>query len=342
MNSIYIDTESDIYYESEINNEPILDKKNERFCLYPLEYPSLWNLYKKQQSAFWKAEEIDFSQDHKDWEKLSNQEKHVIKMILAFFANSDGIVNLNISSQLLNKITINEAKVTYNFQMMIENVHNECYVLMLDNLIKDRTEKEHLFNAITTIPSIKKISEWAIKWIDSDVHVSNKIIAFACVEGIFFSGAFATIFWLKKYKSTGTMFLSGLIKSNEFIARDEGMHVEFACELYKLIVNKPSSKEVLKIITEAVDIGYDFVIESIQCRLVGLNSDLMFQYIKYVGDRLLVSLGYEKHYKVSNPFPFMETIGMLQKTNFHEHRPTEYQSAYNSDTCKEFISSDDF
>lgn len=342
MNSILIDTETDIYYESQINHEPILDKKNERFCLYPLEYPSLWNLYKKQQSAFWKAEEIDFSQDYKDWEKLSNNEKHVIKMILAFFANSDGIVNLNISSQLLNKITINEAKVTYNFQMMIENVHSESYALMLDNLIKDRTEKERLFNAITTIPSIKKISEWALKWIDSEVHISNKIIAFACVEGIFFSGAFATIFWLKKYKGSGKTFLPGLTKSNEFIARDEGMHVEFACELYKLVVNKPSNSEVLKIITEAVYIAYDFVTESIQCKLVGLNSELMFQYIKYVADRLLVSLGNEKHYKVTNPFPFMDTIGMVQKTNFHEHRPTEYQSAYNSETSKEFISTDDF
>ncbi len=342
MNSILIDTESDIYYDSEINHEPILDKKNERFCLYPLEYTSLWALYKKQQSAFWKAEEIDFSQDYKDWEKLSSQEKHVIKMILAFFANSDGIVNLNISSQLLNKITINEAKVTYNYQMMMENIHSEAYALMLDNLIKDKKEKEKLFNAITTISSIKKISDWAIKWIDSDVHISNKIIAFACVEGIFFSGAFATIFWLKKYKSSGKMFMPGLIKSNEFIARDEGMHVEFACELYKLIVNKPNSKDVLKIIKESVEIAYDFVIESIQCKLVGMNSELMFDYIKYVADRLLVSLGYEKHYKVSNPFTFMDSIGMVQKTNFHEQRPTEYQSAYNTETSREFICNDDF
>ncbi len=342
MNSILVNTENDNYYYSEINHEPILDKSNERFCLYPIEYTGLWNLYKKQQSAFWKAEEIDFSQDYKDWEKLSNQEKNVIKMILAFFANSDGIVNLNISSQLLNKITINEAKVTYNFQMMMENVHNESYVLMLDNLIKDKKEKEHLFNAITTIPSIKKISDWAINWIDSDSNIANKIVAFACVEGIFFSGAFATIFWLKKYKGSGKTFMPGLIKSNEFIARDEGMHTEFACELYKLIINKPSKNEILNIITQSVDIAYDFVTESIQCKLVGLNSDLMFQYIKYVADRLLVSLGYEKHYKVSNPFSFMDTIGMVQKTNFHEQRPTEYQSAYNTETCKELITSDDF
>ncbi len=342
MNFNQIDRESDIYYENEINDEPILDKKNERFCLYPLVYTSLWNLYKKQQSAFWKAEEIDFSQDYKDWEKLSNQEKNVIKMILAFFANTDGIVNLNISSQLLNKITINEAKVTYNFQMMMENVHSEAYALMLDNLIKDKEEKEHLFNAITTIPSIKKISNWAIKWIDSDINIANKIVAFACVEGIFFSGAFATIFWLKKYKGSGALFMPGLIKSNEFISRDEGMHVEFACELFNLIVNKPSKREVLEIITEAVDIAYDFVTESIQCKLVGLNADSMYQYIKYVADRLLVSLGFEKHYKVTNPFSFMDTIGMVQKTNFHEQRVTEYQSAYNESTNREFVSSDDF
>lgn len=669
-----MDLKDELYYDNEINNcEPILDKKNERFCLYPIEYHNLWDLYKKQQSAIWKAEEVDFSHDYNDWETLNNDEKHVIKMILAFFANTDGIVNLNISTQLLNKITINEAKVTYNFQMMIENVHcvsadtkiltdngyfeifdmlgkninvwngkefapttvkftgksnlykielsngmelkctpehkwfimkenqfhnetckreiiftkdlkendiiysyelpileiddpdefknpyihgffcgneiynddkpticlnnnmvdlieylipdshqfnnnqieccietkinkhkffvpvnysvdtkirwfegifdsngyvqlndkkntnairifssnfefikniqlmlttlninaniiinckefqslllenkeeqklfnhkqiygiyitisgvnklyklgfkpktlqilvndnineqdesikitritplegynhdtycfnepkehagifngcltgqSEAYSMMLDTLIKDKTEKIHLFNAITTIPSIKQISEWAIKWIDADTHIANKIIAFACVEGIMFSGAFATIFWLKNYKGAGKDFLVGLMKSNEWIARDEGMHMTFACELYKLIINKPSKHDVLKIITESVEIASHFVNESIQCKLVGLNANLMNQYIKYVADRLLVSLGYDKFYKTTNPFPYMDTIGMVQKTNFHESRVTEYQSAYNSNTSREFIGTDDF
>ncbi len=338
----FVETKSDLYYTSEIEHEPILDEKNSRFCLYPIVYTGLWNLYKKQQSAFWKAEEIDFSQDYKDWETLDSNEKHVIKMILAFFANTDGIVNLNISSRLLNQITINEAKVTYNFQMMMENVHSETYTLMLDNLIKDKDEKEHLFNSITTIPSIKKISDWALKWIDSDTNIASRIVAFACVEGIMFSGAFATIFWLKKYKGSGKLFMNGLIKSNEFISRDEGMHAEFACELYKLIINKPSKSEITKIITESVDIASEFVNDSIQCKLIGLNSELMNQYIKYVADRLFVSLGYDKFYKVTNPFTFMDTIGMVQKTNFHEQRVTEYQSAYNSNTSREFVSSDDF
>lgn len=337
-----IDTTTDEYFTSEIEHEPILDEKNARFCLYPIVYTDLWNLYKKQQSLFWKAEEIDFSEDYKDFQTLNSDEKHVIKMILAFFANTDGIVNLNISSKLLNQITINEAKVTYNFQMMIENIHSETYTLMLDNLIKDRVEKEHLFNSITTIPSIKKISDWAIKWIDADTHIANRIIAFACVEGIMFSGAFATIFWLKKYKGSGSLFMNGLIKSNEFISRDEGLHAEFACQLYKLIVNKPNKNEVLNIIKESVEIASEFINESIKCKLIGLNSELMNQYIKYVADRLIVSLGYEKYYKVTNPFSFMDTIGMVQKTNFHEQRVTEYQSAYHANTSRDFVSSDDF
>jgi len=630
----------DHYQTNSIVSEPILDEKNARFCLYPIVYTGLWNLYKKQQSSFWKAEEIDFSEDYKDWEKLNSDEKHVIKMILAFFANTDGIVNLNINSRLLNNITINEAKVTYNFQMMMENVHcvsgdtliltddgyfkildlldkdvnvwngkeftsttikftgksklycvklsngielkctpehkwfiknnlnekeiiftkdlkendiiypyelpimdindpdefmnphlhgffcgdevqsnnlsiiylslekeelleyfesanyekndnyikldisdkinknkffvpinysintkikwlegifhscidinkknnnleifsinydfikniqlllttlniksniiskdnkflininnselnkllnlgfksnkkidlielnntnfdiyinqvtildsindtycftepkehagifngcltgqSETYTLMLDNLIKDKTEKEYLFNSITTIPSIKKISDWALKWIDSDTHIANRIVAFACIEGIMFSGAFATIFWLKKYKGSGTLFMKGLVKSNEFISRDEGLHAEFACELFKLIVNKPPKNEIINIITESVEIASEFINESIKCKLVGLNSNLMTEYIKYVADRLIVSLGYEKYYKVTNPFSFMETIGMVQKTNFHEQRVTEYQSAYNANTSREFASSEDF
>jgi ribonucleotide reductase beta subunit family protein with ferritin-like domain len=332
---------------AEINTnfiEPILDEKNSRFSIYPIVYHGLWNLYKKQQNAFWKTEEIDFSQDYKDWETLNYDEQYVIKMILAFFANTDGIVNLNISENLLDKITIMEAKVTYNYQMMMENVHSESYALMLDNLIRDPVEKKHLFDAITTIPSIKIISDWALKWISSDTHIGNRLVAFACVEGIFFSGAFATIFWLKKYKSNGKLFMPGLTKSNEFISRDEGMHVEYACELYNLIIEKPTKEDVIKIVTDAVEIAKHFINDSIKCKLVGLNNELMNQYIEHVADRLLVSLSYDKYYKTSNPFSFMDTIGMMQKTNFHESRPTEYQSAHttNSTNNLEVLGSDDF
>lgn len=324
--------------------EVLLDPKNNRFCLYPIKYNSLWSLYKKQQSSFWKAEEIDFSHDYDDWIKLSEDEQYVIKMILAFFANTDGIVNLNISSNLLNEITVNEAKVTYTYQMMIENIHNECYTLMLDNLIRDTIEKKHLFDAINTIPSIKKISDWALKWADNEceTNIGNRIVAFACIEGILFSGAFATIFWLKKYKGSGKLFMPGLTKSNEFIARDEGFHTEFACELFSLLINKPTKEEILSIIEESVEIAKNFSIESIKCNLIGLNSILMNQYIEYVADRLIVSLGYDKIYKVTNPFTFMDTIGMMQKTNFHENRPTEYQSAYNTMNFTKLITSEDF
>jgi ribonucleoside-diphosphate reductase subunit M2 len=339
-----LDLKNDLYYTEEINSEPITDTKYEKFSLYPIVYHGIWAQYKKQQSAFWKAEEIDFSQDYKDWERLSSDKKYVIKMILAFFANTDGIVNLNISSRLMNEITINEAKTAYAYQMMIENVHSEVYSILLDNLIRDPSEKAHLFDSIKTIPSIKKISDWALKWIDSDKHISYRIIAFACVEGIFFSGAFATIFWLKKYEGSGKLFMPGLIKSNEFISRDESMHQDFACELFKLIINKPSEKEVADIVKESVEIAKNFNNDSIKIKLIGLNSDMMNQYIEYVADRLIVSLGYNKIYKVSNPFSFMDTIGMVQKTNFHEQRATEYQSAHVGFESKnlKILSQDDF
>jgi len=324
-------------YTNQMNIEPITDKSNEKFSLYPIKYHGLWTQYKKQQSSFWKAEEIDFSQDYKDWEKLDEDKKHVIKMILAFFANTDGIVNLNIGSRLMNEITINEAKFTYQYQMAMENVHSETYSIMLDNLIKDPIEKNYLLNSITTIPSIKKISDWAIKWINSDVSIGHRIIAFACVEAIFFSGAFATIFWLKKYEGGGKLFMPGLVKSNEFISRDEGLHSDFACELYKLVINKLSEKETHEIIKDSVEISKNFNNETIKCKLVGLNSNLMNQYMEYIADRLSVSLGYTKIYKTPNPFTFMDTIGMMQKTNFHEQRPTEYQSAHLSFESKKFI-----
>jgi ribonucleoside-diphosphate reductase beta chain len=228
--------------------------------------------------------------------------------------------------------------------MAMENVHNETYSVLLDTLIKDPNEKTYLLNAITTIPSIKKISDWALEWIDSDKSIGHRIIAFACIEAIFFSGAFAIIFWLKKYEGNGKTFMPGLVKSNEFISRDEGLHSDFACELYKLIINKLSEKDVHHIIRDSVEIANNFNNESIKCKLIGLNVNLMNQYIEYIADRLAVSLGYSKIYKTQNPFTFMDTIGMMQKTNFHDQRATEYQSAHINFESKNIIisSNDDF
>lgn len=335
---------NDEYYIKEINYEPILDESNRRFALFPIQYNELWNQYKKQEKMFWTVEEIDFSQDYDDFKKLSEEKKHVIKMILAFFASMDGIVNFNIDENLLKKITINEAITTYRFQATMESIHNECYSLMIDNLIKDPKEKLYLFNSIKTIPSIKKIADWAIKWIHSDLTIAHKIIAFACIEGILFSGAFAIIFWLKKYEGSGKNFMHGLCKSNELISRDEGLHCEFACELYKLINNKLDEKEVHQIILESVLIAKNFNASTIECKLIGLNSELMNQYIEYIADRLSVLLGYTKIFKSTNPFSFIDTIGMMQKTNFHESRPTEYKSAHLEYTIETFniLKNDDF
>jgi ribonucleoside-diphosphate reductase beta chain len=328
MSNLIIETKGDKYYTKEIEYEPILDESNRRFTLFPLKYPILWAEYKKQEKSIWTAEEIDFSQDYKDFETLNSDTKYVIKMILAFFASMDGIVNLNLDSNLINRITINEATTTYRFQAMMEGIHNECYSLMIDNLIKDPVEKNFLFDSIKTIPSIKKIADWAFQWIQSDTSVAHKLVAFACVEGILFSGAFAIIYWLKKYIGAGRLFLPGLIKSNELISRDEKFHCDFACEMYRLLNNKLDEEELKKIILESVEIAKNFNNESIKCKLVGLNSDLMNQYVEYVADRLVVSLGYTKIFKAPNPFSFMDTIGMVQKTNFHESRATEYKSAH--------------
>lgn len=340
-----VNTNDDIYYSTQIDYEPILDEKNRRFTLFPIKYHSLWAEYKKQEQSIWTAEEIDFSQDYNDFQTINSDSKYVIKMILAFFASMDGIVNLNLDTNLINKITIPEAITAYRFQAMMEGIHNECYSLMIDNLIKDYKEKNYLFDSIKTIPSIKKIADWAFKWIDSDTSIAHKLIAFACIEGILFSGAFAIIYWLKNYEGAGRIFMPGLIKSNELISRDEKMHTDFACELYKLINNKLDNIEVQKIIKESVDIAKNFNNESIKCKLVGLNSNLMNQYIEYVADRLIVSLGYNKIYKSTNPFNFMDTIGMVQKTNFHESRPTEYKSAhieYMQESSFKIAQDDDF
>lgn len=314
---------------SNIENEPILEESNRRFTLFPIKYPDIWNEYKKQEKSFWTSEEIDFSQDYKHFIKLDLDKQHVIKMILAFFASMDGIVNFNIDENLLKKITINEAITTYRFQASMESIHNECYSLMIDNLIKDNQEKNYLFDSIKTIPSIKKIADWALKWIESDTSIPHKIIAFACIEGILFSGAFCIIYWFKKYEGGGENFMPGLIKSNELISRDEGLHCDFACELYKHIINKLPENQVHQIVRECVEIAKNFNENTIKTKLIGINSDKLNKYTEYIADRLVVSLGYSKIYKIHNcPAEWMNTIGMVQKTNFHESRPTEYKSAH--------------
>jgi ribonucleotide reductase beta subunit family protein with ferritin-like domain len=260
--------------------------------------------------------------------KLNQQEQHFIKMILAFFAASDGIVNWNISERFLKDVQICEARTAYIFQMMMEGIHGETYSLMLDNILRDKAEKQHLFSAITEIESVRLMSDWAFKWIESTDSFQYRLIAFAIIEGVFFSGAFASIFWLKKYKGSGTHFMNGLVKSNEFISRDEGLHTDFACEIYRLLEHKLTTPQVHQIFDEGVEISKKFMQDALPCRLIGMNSDHMNQYIEYVADRLLVCLGYGKKYGSGNPFSFMDTIGMTQKTNFFEHRPSEYGSAH--------------
>ena len=251
---------------------------------------------------------------------------------MAFFAASDGIVNFNLSKRFLQEIKVMEGITCYTFQMMMEGIHGEMYSLMLDNLVKDTTEKEHLFNSIKTVESVKSLYEWANKWIESDLSFAHRVIAFAVVEGIFFSGAFASIFWLKRYKSAGRLFLQGLVKSNEFIARDEGMHVEFGCEIYRLLQHKLAKESVYEIIEDGVTVAKQFMMDALPIRLIGMNGASMSQYIEYVADRLIVELGYKKLYQTANPFSFMDTIGMSDKTNFFESRPTQYQSAFNQDS----------
>jgi len=314
-----------------MSTEPILDESNSRFTMYPIQYQGLWDLYQKQLSSFWKPQEIDFSKDYEDFVELSVDEQHYIKRVLAFFAASDGIVNFNLSKRFLQEIKIMEAITCYTYQMMIEGIHSETYSLMLDNLIKDPTEKDHLFQSIKTVESVKKLGDWAMHWIESDLSFAHRVVAFAVVEGIFFSGAFASIFWLKRYKSNGRLFLQGLVKSNEFIARDEGMHVQFACEIYKLLETKLSKEAVFTLIDDGVKVAKIFMKDALPIRLLGMNSDSMEQYIECVADRLSMDLGYKKMYNTPNPFVFMETIGMLGKSNFFESRPTDYQSAFNQD-----------
>ncbi len=303
--------------------EPILKENGGRFVLFPIQHNDIWEMYKKSEASFWTAEEIDLAQDMSDWEnKLNENEQYFIKNVLAFFAASDGIVNENLAENFVSEVQYTEAKFFYGFQIAMENVHSETYSLLIDTLIKDTTEKDKLFNAIETMDCVKKKADWALDWIDNGSY-AERLIAFAAVEGIFFSGSFCSIFWLKK---RGLM--PGLSFSNELISRDEGLHCDFACLLYNNhLVNKLPKSRVAKIISDAVDIEKEFVTDSLPVSLIGMNAKLMQQYIEFVADRLLTELGCDKIYNSSNPFDFMEMISLQGKTNFFEKRVAEYQKA---------------
>ncbi|MDX1684248.1 MAG: ribonucleotide-diphosphate reductase subunit beta [Saprospiraceae bacterium] len=304
-------------------NEPLLTENPRRFVLFPIEHDDIWKFYKKSEASFWTAEEIDLQQDLSDWnKKLNDDEKHFIKHVLAFFAASDGIVNENLAENMVNEVQYTEAKFFYGFQIMMENIHSETYSLLIDTYIDDKKEKDFLFNAVENLECVKKKADWALRWIDNG-SFTERLIAFAAVEGIFFSGSFCSIFWLKK---RGLM--PGLSFSNELISRDEGMHCDFACLLYNQhIENKLPKETVEKVITNAVDIEKEFVTDAIPVNLIGMNAELMCQYIEFVADRLLVSLGNDKVYNAENPFPWMEMISLQGKTNFFEKRVGDYQKA---------------
>jgi ribonucleoside-diphosphate reductase beta chain len=300
--------------------EPMLEASEDRFVIFPIRHPDIWEKYKNHMSVFWTPEEIDLSKDMVDWEKLSDNERYFIKNILGFFAGSDGIVMENLALRFMREVQWPEAKFFYNCQNLLEAVHSETYSLLIDTYITDTKEKQDLLRAISTIPCVKKKADWALTWIDSpDASFATRLLGFAAVEGIFFSGAFCAIFWLKQ---RGLM--PGLTVSNEFIARDEGLHTDFACLLYSKLVNKLSKKDAHKIIRDAVKIEKQFITKSLPCELIGMNAKLMTQYIEFVADRLLLQLGYPKAYSATNPFPFMERISLEGKDNFFEKRVTTY------------------
>jgi len=301
--------------------EPLLAENPNRFVLFPIQNPEVWEFYKKAEASFWTAEEIDLSQDQKDWNGLNANEQHFIKHVLAFFAASDGIVNENLAINFMQEVQMPEARCFYGFQIMMENIHSETYSLLIDTYIKDPKEKDYLFNALDTVPAVQKKGNWALTWINSE-NFAERLIAFAAVEGIFFSGSFCSIFWLKK---RGLM--PGLTFSNELISRDEGLHCDFACLLYSYLENKLPEERVHAIIRDAVSIEQEFVTDALPVSLIGMNAKAMSQYIEFVADRLLVALGCSKIYNATNPFDFMEMISVQGKTNFFEKRVAEYQKA---------------
>lgn len=303
--------------------EPILAENKDRFVIFPIKHNDIWEYYKKSEASFWTAEEIDLSNDMSDWNnKLNDNERHFVKHVLAFFAASDGIVNENLAINFLNEVQYPEARFFYGFQVMMENIHSETYSLLIDTYIKDPVEKDKLLHAVETVPCVGKKADWALQWISNGTF-AERLIAFAAVEGIFFSGSFCSIFWLKK---RGLM--PGLSFSNELISRDEGLHCDFACMIYSdHIKNKLPKEQVTKIITDAVTIEKEFVSDAIPVRLIGMNADLMCQYIEFCADRLLLALGCDKFYNATNPFDFMEMISLQGKTNFFEKRVAEYQKS---------------
>ena len=304
-------------------DEPLLRENPDRFVVFPIKYHDIWSFYKKAEASFWTVEEVDLSKDLDDWNNLKEEERHFITHVLAFFAASDGIVNENLVHRFAQEFQIPEIRFFYGFQIAMENVHSEMYSLLIDTYVRDSEEKHKLFHAVDTLPCVKRKADWALQWIGSEsATIAERILAFSAVEGIFFSGSFAAIFWLKK---RGLM--SGLTFSNELISRDEGLHTDFACLVYGYLQHKPTAEQALEIITDAVNIEISFLTDALPVRLIGINAELMGQYIQFVADRLLVALGYEKNYKVKNPFDFMENISLQGKTNFFEKRVGEYQKA---------------
>ena len=316
-------------------NELLLTE-TQRYTLHPIKYHHIWNLYKKQLASFWISSEIDFSKDKHDWDtKLNDNERFFLKHILAFFASSDGLVGINILDNFSKEVKILEAQIAYNYQCTMEGIHSEVYSLMIDTYIDDIHEKDILFNAITKIECIEEKSKWILKWTHNNTDFTRRLIAFIIVEGLFFSGSFCSIFWIKQKG-----ILNGLTKSNEFIARDEGMHTEFGCLLYSMISNKLDQNEVFDMFKNAVQIESKYITEALPVKLIGMNNNLMIQYIKYVADNLLVQLGYNKLYDVTNPFSFMNNIGLESRSNFFDERTSTYQKSNNMKET--LIINDDF
>merc|ERR1719172_488624 len=309
-------------FQAREHEEPLLRENPGRWVMFPIQYPEVWEMYKKHEASFWTAEEIDLTQDTKDWDKLSNPEQHFIKHVLAFFAASDGIVLENLAAQFSTEVQIPEARAFYGFQMAMENIHSETYSLLIEQYIREPSEKEQIFDAIHTMPAVSEKAQWAVQWMQRENSFAERVVAFAAVEGILFSGSFCAIYWLKK---RGLM--PGLTFSNELISRDEGLHTEFACLLYNMLQNKLPDGVVHGIIRGAVETERHFICEALSCDLIGMNSELMTKYIEFVADRLLAALGHPKLFNAVNPFDWMELISLQGKTNFFEKRVGEYQKA---------------
>lgn len=303
--------------------EPLLQPSTDRFVIYPVEHKDMWDMYKKAEASFWTAEELDLNDDLKHWKNLSDDERHFLTHVLAFFAASDGIVNENLAMNFMSEVQVAEARCFYGFQIAIENIHSEVYSLLIDTYVRDAEQKEKALKAVETIPCVQRKAEWAMKWMDRDsATFAERLVAFAVVEGLFFSGSFCAIFWMKK---RGLM--PGLCTSNELISRDEGMHCDFACLLFKKLQNPPTTERVLEIVKDAVSIETDFVTDALPVSLIGMNATLMSQYVQFCADRLLQALGLDKHYHTSNPFDWMTLISLQGKTNFFEKRVSEYAKA---------------